>query len=296
LRGRLYFFAADALQCRPHCSRHAAATPSEPERGRFDRRIAGKAVLETLLAISLVSLAAQLCSPSLHYWKNRPRAGRQVECLAEWVNSSEGPTRGVMAYLLYLPKNYHASTAPWPLVLALHGGGARGNDLRLVEEDGLANMAANGREFPFVLVSPQCPAGRSWSSEALLHLLDDVEQRFAIDKRRVYLTGYSMGGYGAWALAAKAPRRFAALAPLCGGGDPQTAKSLATIPIWAFHGELDSVVPLTESQEMIDAIKEFGKRSKISVLEGAEHGILSAVYEMPEFFEWMLSQCQAVDP
>jgi len=119
-------------------------------------------------------------------------------------------------YLLYLPKNYDSKPA-WPLVLFLHGAGERGDDLDLVKKHGPPKLVEAGKEFPFVLVSPQCPADHWWQPQELTALLDEIVEKQKIDKDRIYVTGLSMGGFGTWSLAAYSPKRFAAIVPVCGG-------------------------------------------------------------------------------
>ena len=99
-------------------------------------------------------------------------------------------------YLLYLPKDYRQSTNDWPLVLFLHGSGERGTDLELVKKHGPPMLVEQGKEFPFILVSPQCPEGRYWSTEFLDAVLQQVQKKYRVDEDRVYVTGLSMGGYG----------------------------------------------------------------------------------------------------
>ena len=130
-------------------------------------------------------------------------------------------------YLLYLPRNYQSTRLRWPLMLFLHGAGESGTNLAKVKIHGPPKLVETNQSFPFILVSPQSP-GRGWDPEALNALLDEMMSRYRVDKERVYLTGLSMGGYGTWTLAAAHPDKFAAIAPICGGGNPaeQTRKYL----------------------------------------------------------------------
>src|SRR5207248_9955357 len=166
-------------------------------------------------------------------------------------------------YLLYLPKDYNAkSRQRWPLILFLHGAGERGRDISKVAAHGPPKLVKQGKQFPFIIVSPQCPNGEHWDNDVLLALLEDVEAKHKVDKGRVYLTGLSMGGYGAWSLGLTHPEKFAAIAPICGGGDPillllADPKKVATIKslgVWVFHGGKDPVVPVAESERMIDSL------------------------------------------
>ncbi len=192
-------------------------------------------------------------------------------------------------YWLYLPPGYSADR-PWPLLLFLHGAGERGSDLNRVKIHGPAKLAAAGRDFPFILVAPQCPAEVWWDPEALTALLDDLNERYAVDPRRVYLTGLSMGGYGTWDLAIRQPDRFAAIAPICGGGIPfLAARHLKDLPTWVFHGAKDQVVPISESERMVDALKAAGGNVRFTVYPEAGHDSWTQAYNNPELYDWLLS-------
>src|SRR3712207_5021647 len=129
-------------------------------------------------------------------------------------------------YLLYLPKEYEQDpNRRWPLLLFLHGAGERGSDLNKVKAYGPPKLVAEGQEMPFVIVSPQVPERSTWDVDVLDALLDEVIRQYAIDEDRVYLTGVSMGGAGTWRLATARPERFAAIAPVCGWGNPGLARS-----------------------------------------------------------------------
>jgi predicted peptidase len=191
-------------------------------------------------------------------------------------------------YLLYLPKGYEASDKAWPLVLFLHGAGESGDDLEQVKKHGPPKLVEAGKDFPFILVSPQS-SGRGWRPELLLALLEDIEASHKVDKDRVYVTGLSMGGYGTWALAAEAPERFAAIAPVCGGGRTADAAKIKHLPAWVFHGAKDPVVPLERSEEMVEALKAAGADDvKITVYPEAEHDSWTETYDNPAFYEWLL--------
>src|ERR1043166_473253 len=134
-------------------------------------------------------------------------------------------------YLLFLPEGYRGKPAPRsPLILFLHGIGERGNDPWKVKVHGPPKVAERMSNFPFIVVSPQCPNGQWWSNEILAALLDDVIARYNVDTNRIYLTGLSMGGFGAWSLALEFPERFAAVAPLCGWGQSVLSGQLRRSP------------------------------------------------------------------
>lgn len=199
-----------------------------------------------------------------------------------------------MGYLLYVPKNYDKSK-PTPLMLFLHGAGERGTDINKVKIHGPPKLIAAGKEFPCIVVSPQCPSDKWWQPLELLALLDEIATKYNVDPERIYVTGLSMGGFGTWELAAYAPRKFAAIAPVCGGGEAFWAKLIAHIPTWAFHGDKDAAVPLVRSEIMIAAVKKAGTESaypepKLTVYPGVGHDSWTATYDNSEFYEWLFAQ------
>ncbi len=193
-------------------------------------------------------------------------------------------------YLLYLPPDYEQKDS-WPLLVFLHGAGERGSDLNRVKAHGPAKLVEQGRDFPFVIVSPQCPEGQWWPilGREVLALIDEMLEHYKIDPDRVYLTGLSMGGYGTWAIASAWPERFAAIVPICGGGRPFTAANLKKVPVWAFHGSKDPVVSLSESQQMVEAVNRAGGKAKLTVYPDAEHDSWTQTYDNPELYQWLLS-------
>jgi len=194
-----------------------------------------------------------------------------------------------LRYLVYLPKKYKQAE-PAPLLLFLHGSGESGDDLELVKIHGPPKLIAAGKDFPLIVVSPQCPKGKMWEPIELMALLDEIERLYKVDQNRVYVTGLSMGGFGTWRLAAYAPDRFAAIAPICGGGETHWVRKLRTVPVWAFHGAKDSGVPVERSQTMIDALKKAGANPKLTIYPDAEHDSWTQTYENPELYQWLLEQ------
>src|SRR5665213_121793 len=198
-------------------------------------------------------------------------------------------------YLLCLPQGYDAnSTRRWPLILFLHGAGERGTNIWLVAKHGPPKIDTTATNFPFMVVSPQCPEGKIWSNDLLLALLDDIEKKYAVDTNRVYLTGLSMGGFGTWSLGLSHPERLAAIAPICGGGDfitPLLAdkSQLVSLPIWAFQGGKDPVVPPEESERMVNYLKKLGTHEvKLTIYPESQHDCWTQTYANPELFEWFL--------
>lgn len=194
-------------------------------------------------------------------------------------------------YLLFLPKDYSEnSDQKWPMIMFLHGMGERGNDLDLLKVHGIPKIVEKQADFPFIAVSPQCPDTSFWTAEvdALNALLDELIKKLAVDEDRVYLTGLSMGGYGTWSLATEHPERFAAIAPVCGGGDAKKVQAIKDIPIWVFHGAKDTVVPPERSEEMVEALKEIGGNVKYTVYPEAGHDSWTETYDNPKLYEWFL--------
>jgi predicted peptidase len=205
-----------------------------------------------------------------------------------------------LKYLFYLPKDYDAkSKKRWPLMLFLHGAGERGTNVQRVAIHGPMSLVKQGKEFPFIIVAPLCPERERWQNDSLLGLLERVEKKFKVDTNRIYLTGLSMGGYGAWNLGVARPDKFAAIAPICGGGSVidvllagygKKKNPLIDFPVWAFHGAKDSVVPLEESERMINAFKKIkAKDVKLTVYPQSEHNSWTETYNNPELYEWLLS-------
>ena len=199
-------------------------------------------------------------------------------------------------YLLYLPKDCDPkSRQRWPLMLFLHGAGERGTNLTLVAKHGPPKLAQLGTNFPFIIVAPQCPAGQVWDNAALFALLDHIQEKYPVDEKRIYVTGLSMGGYGTWSLAAARPEKFAAVAPICGGGNfieihLARGDALKKLGVWAFHGAKDPVVPPAESERMIDALKKIGAKDvQLTVYPEAQHDSWTETYADPKFYDWLLA-------
>jgi len=201
----------------------------------------------------------------------------------------------------------------FPLVLFLHGAGERGRDNEKQLKYLPAWMAepALRQRHPCFLLAPQCRADErwvdvSWADKkslpqgppttdllAAIAALNDVLAHEPIDPRRVYLTGLSMGGYGAWDLAARQPERFAAVLPICGGGDEATAPRLAGLPIWCFHGDADAVVPVERSRSMVAAVRAAGGDPRYSELPGVGHDSWTPAYRDPAVLDWLFGQRQS---
>ncbi len=205
-------------------------------------------------------------------------------------------------YLLYVPADHDAAGDPVPMLLFLHGAGERGADVELLKLHGPPKLIASGQEFPAIVISPQVPEGDWWTyrTNDLLALLDDIIGRYNVDEDRVYVTGLSMGGYGTWALLQAAPERFAAAIPICGGGNDMLAgytRGLRELPIWVFHGDADTVVPVQESIDMVEAIRaRGGERIELTTYPGVDHDSWTQTYDNAAVWEWLWSQRRDSSP
>ncbi|MFO7975610.1 MAG: dienelactone hydrolase family protein [Candidatus Hydrogenedentota bacterium] len=195
-------------------------------------------------------------------------------------------------YAVYVPRNYDPSKA-WPLIVFLHGAGERGDDGLLQTEVGLPSaIRRNAKRFPAIVVMPQCPKGVWWDKA-----IEDVERAYAltreeynIDPDRIYLTGLSMGGYATWQYGAQHIDRWAALMPICGGGNVKDAPILAKVPIWAFHGADDETVNPEESRKMVEAVKQAGGNIRYAEFENTGHNSWDQAYRDKKVIRWLFNQ------
>ena len=216
---------------------------------------------------------------------NLTMSGQQTEEIFE------GKVSFNYKYLLYLPDGYvDDKEKEYPFVLFLHGAGERGSDLNKVKKHGPPKIIESKKDFPCIVVSPQCPAGESWTAFKLNALIEDIVEKYRIDEERIYLTGLSMGGYGSWDLASNYPHWFAAIAPICGGGDVRRVRSIKDIPVWAFHGMKDNVVPVERTLVLVRALEAIEGNIKFTVYPEAGHDSWTETYDNPEFWKWLFDQ------
>jgi predicted peptidase len=201
-------------------------------------------------------------------------------------------------YLLYLPDDYRADPSqaqPFPLILFMHGRGERGS-IENLKRQGIPKLLAAGKQFPFIILSPVCPDYSWWTVHLpqVNALLDEVIATHNVDRSRIYLTGLSMGGYASWALGTEHPEKFAAIAPICGGGErelgfPERVCKLKDKPVWTFHGAKDSIVPLSETEVLVEAMQACGGEIKFTVYPDLDHNSWSITYDNPDLYSWFLS-------
>ncbi|MES2790225.1 MAG: alpha/beta hydrolase-fold protein [Planctomycetota bacterium] len=214
-------------------------------------------------------------------------------------------------YRLMLPQGYEANgTAKYPLVLFLHGSGERGDDnqKQLIHATGEFATPENRQKYPAFVLAPQCPDGKRWveidwtlgahkqlpedsaTIKLVLELIASLQKEYPIDQQRQYLTGLSMGGFGTWDLLTRHPEMWAAAAPVCGGGDETVASQSVKVPVWAFHGDQDTVVKPHRSRNMIQAIKQAGGQTNYTEYKGVGHNSWAPAYADPKLLEWMFAQ------
>jgi len=239
-------------------------------------------------------------------WARRPDTG--------FLNRTAVVDGVTYQYQVFVPSNWNKKVK-WPVILFLHGYGEEGDDGIVPTDVGLAHaIREHVDRFPFVVAMPQCHKNDWWTTPAMqvqaLKALDQTMQEFEVDPQRVYLTGLSMGGFGTWAIASGHPGKFAALVPICGGirlhhvsdtpnyhdvddsADPYaaTAKKIGNTPVWVFHGGDDDTVPVTESRQMVEALKAAGGNVRYTEYSGVKHNSWDKAYSEPELPTWLLAQ------
>ncbi len=209
-----------------------------------------------------------------------------------FINKTMVVNKKPRPYVVYVPRNYDPKKK-WPCILFLHGAGERGDDGLLQTTQGLGNaIRAHADWFPCIVVMPQCPKGVWWDKAVkdITMALELTRRQYSIDDDRIYLSGLSMGGFATWMYGAARVDEFAALLPICGGGRIEDAPALARIPIWAFHGDADSVVPVEESRKMVKAVKAAGGKIKYTEYPGVDHNSWDKTYNDHKVIRWLLRQ------
>ena len=200
-------------------------------------------------------------------------------------------------YISYTPKEYKKdSLKKWPLIIYLHGGSPRGTDTIKLYSSGIPDQIWRGREFPFIIVAPQCPLGHRWSTDYWFeNFYNEITTKYNVDTNKVYLTGVSLGGAGTWYLAIKHPDKFAAIAPMSGFTShidyiDKNIDKLVDIPIWAFHGKIDKVVQFEETERVIRRLEGKNKNLKFTAKPDVGHWMEWLIYPEEELYDWFLKQ------
>ncbi|MBI2804193.1 MAG: dienelactone hydrolase family protein [Planctomycetes bacterium] len=232
--------------------------------------------------------AVLLCTALLLVGVADLRAQEKTGFLDKVYREGDGDAR----YIVFVPKTY-TGEKEYPVILFLHGAGETGTDGKRQAAVGLGKAIRNKKgDFPFIVVFPQSQK-RTWragsgDAKRALAILEVVQKSYKTDKKRVYLTGLSMGGFGTWSLAAAYPDRWAAIAPVCGGGDPKSAGKIKDIPTWNFHGDADKAVNVKLSRAMIAAIKKAGGNPRYDEYPGVGHNSWDRAYGNAELYTWFL--------
>ncbi|NQX71696.1 prolyl oligopeptidase family serine peptidase [Paenibacillus alba] len=196
-------------------------------------------------------------------------------------------------YLISFPDEYADQTREWGLIVFLHGMDMRGDNVTQLLNYGLLEVANEGNlSLPFVVAVPQCPSESYWNMErdAVTALIEELSANHRVDGRRIYLIGYSLGGYGVWDLAIHNPKMFAAIVPLSSGGQVSKAEKLKDISIWAFHGAKDDIVPLEQMTDMVSAIEKHQGNVRLTIYPDLGHDIMRETLSNQELYSWLLEQ------
>lgn len=206
-------------------------------------------------------------------------AGRQIA----WQLAGE-------RFWVWLPPEYGKRREPWPMIFFLHGSGERGTDLEKVKVHGPPMHVARGANYPVILISPQLEDNARWDPERLHKLLVALKDRLHVDPQRCTGTGLSMGGFGMWAWATAYPRDLAAIAPVCGFGDPAKVAAMRNVPVRGYHGDQDSVVPLAPHVACVDALRAAGGQATLTIYPGVGHDSWTPAYQDADLLPWLLAQ------
>lgn len=200
-----------------------------------------------------------------------------------------------LQYLLHVPKASNDSTTrKWPLIVFLHGRDLRGDNLERLKVRGIPHLIEDNSDFPFIVLSPQCPSYYIWPFvfDGIMALIEELQTRYPVDVKRIYLTGLSMGGFAAWDLAMEYPDYFAAIAPVCAGGSQERVDVLLHTPVWAFHGAKDEVVPVDQAANIVNRLKQLGGDAQLTIFPEGGHDISMETYRDSNLYSWFLEHAR----
>lgn len=201
-----------------------------------------------------------------------------------------------MSYILTVPADADFEKEHLPLLVFLHGAGERGEDPQILNTvvtiPRIFEENPKYREKRVITLSPQCPDGLVWGHMLLpvRELIEQIAEQYHVDRDRISITGYSMGGFGTWDMICTYPELFSAAAPICGGGMSWRVGVLTGLPIRAFHGAVDSVVPPVYSECMVNAVNNVGGHATLTVFPDVNHGSWIPAYETTDVIDWLLNQ------
>ena len=211
------------------------------------------------------------------------------------IDFTKNSTVSSLGYTVFLPDGY-SKEKKLPLILALHGAGERGNgndELEKATDIGLGKYVKQGNmELDAILLCPQCPKDRVWNQLIFetKDLLLNIIAEYGADDKKVSVTGMSMGGFGTWEMGMQFPELFAALAPICGGGMSWRTPALKNKPVWAFHGDADNVVDISNSYDMVNGARKNGAQVKFTIFNGVMHNSWDSAYLDTKLTDWLLAQ------
>lgn len=178
-----------------------------------------------------------------------------------------------------------------PILIFLHGKSLSGTDLNRVRRYGVLRAMDKGRKIPAIVVAPQLAKG-SWNPDKVLEVLDYVKKNYNVDESRIYVCGMSLGGYGTLHFAGKHADKITAVVAICGGGNVSDGCKLATIPLWIQHGDVDHIVPMSESKKVVDAIKKCDENADVTltIIKGGNHGNVERLFHEDAMYDWLFKQ------
>lgn len=215
----------------------------------------------------------------------------QTSPASRQVARPKGTTGSYFGYYEYLPSNY-SSASKLPVVIFFHGIGEAGNgttDLSKVLRNGPPKEVQYGKDYPFILISPQHNSGW-WNTIGVDLMLEHIKKNYKVDLDRIYITGLSAGGYGTWVAGQGFASELAAIVPICGCGNDTQASNMVNLPIWAFHNSGDPTVKASCSTIMVDAVKKAGGSPKLTIYQSSSHDAWTATYKSQEMWDWLLAQ------
>jgi predicted peptidase len=183
------------------------------------------------------------------------------------------------------------STEKQPVLIFLHGKSLSGTDLNRVRRYGVLRAMDKGRKIPAIVVAPQVAKG-NWNPDNVLEVLEYVKKNYNVDESRIYVCGMSLGGYGTLHFAGKHADKITAAVAICGGGNVKDGCKLATIPLWIQHGDVDYIVPMSESKKVVDAIKKCDENADVTltIIKGGNHGNVERLFHEDAMYDWLFKQ------
>ena len=240
----------------------------------------------------------------------RNKSLKMIDCDDFAKKTYKTPNGDLLRYRIYLPEKIDKKKK-YPLVIFFHGAGERGKDNIKQLKHGVKQILAFTKKYkkPAIIIVPQCPKKQQWvdtpwrddshtmpkepshSMKLAMAMMKEVMTNQPIDQKRIYVTGISMGGFGTWDIIQRMPETFAAAVPICGGGDVKQAENIKDIPLWAFHGDKDTIVKTKRSRDMISAIKAAGGKPKYTEYKGVKHSpCWIKAYSDEKIFKWLFKQ------